>query len=60
MLDSLGVRKDSDERLESKIEDNNIVKKLNEKAQNDQGEYWLYKDIFITSFGMDFLKCVIG
>ncbi|MGM9979723.1 MAG: Abi-alpha family protein [Turicibacter bilis] len=60
VLDSLGVRKDSDERLESKIEDNNIVKKLNEKAQNDQGEYWLYKDIFITSFGMDFLKCVIG
>ncbi|GAA3632729.1 hypothetical protein GCM10022297_09670 [Lactobacillus hamsteri] len=60
VLDSLGIIKDSDERIESQIKDDNIVKKLNEKAQNDQDGYWMYKDIFITSFGIDFLKYVVG
>lgn len=60
VLDYLGIIKDSDERLESKIENSNIIEKLNEKAQNAQDGYWLYKDIFITSFGIDFLKYVVG
>ncbi|WP_304228017.1 DUF4393 domain-containing protein [Lactobacillus kitasatonis] len=60
VLDSLGIIKDSDERLESKIENNDITEKLDEKAQNDQDGYWLYNDVFITSFGMDFLKYVVG
>lgn len=60
VLESLGIIKETDEKLEYVIEDDGIIGKLNEKAQNDQDGTWLYRSISITSFGMDFLKVVVG
>lgn len=60
VLESLGIIKETDEKLEYGIEDNSIIEKLNEKAQNNQDGTWLYRSISITSFGMDFLKVVVG
>ena len=60
VLESLGIIKETDEKLEYGIEDDSIVEKLDEKAENDQDGTWLYRSISITSFGLDFLKVVIG
>ena len=60
VLESLGIIKETDEKLEYGIEDADIIKRLNEKAQDDQDGTWLYRSISITSFGMDFLKVVVG
>ena len=60
VLESLGIIKETDEKLEYVIEDDGIIGKLNEKAQNDQDGTWSYRSISITSFGMDFLKVVVG
>ena len=60
VLESLGIIKETDEKLEYGIEDDSIVEKLDEKAENDQDGTWLYRSISITSFGMDFLKYVVG
>ncbi len=60
VLESLGIIKETDEKLEYVIEDDGIIGKLNEKAQNDQDGTWLYRSISITSFGIDFLKVVVG
>lgn len=59
VLESLGIIKETDEKLEYGIEDADIIKRLNEKAQDDQDGTWLYRSISITSFGMDFLKVVV-
>ena len=59
VLESLGIIKETDEKIEYEIEDDSIIEKLNEKAQNDQDGTWLYRSISITSFGMDFLKAVV-
>lgn len=60
VLESLGIIKETDEKLEYGIEDADIIKRLNEKAQDDQDGTWLYRSISITSFGMDSLKVVVG
>lgn len=60
VLESLGIIKETDEKLEYRIEDDSIIEKLNEKAEDDQDGTWLYRSISITSFGMDFLKHVVG
>lgn len=60
VLESLEIIKETDEKLEYGIEDDGIIEKLNEKAKNNQDGTWLYRSISITSFGMDFLKVVVG
>lgn len=60
VLESLGIIKETDEKLEYRIKDDSIIEKLNEKAEDDQDGTWLYRSISITSFGMDFLKHVVG